>query len=222
MSDESSPLYGIDRDIFDKFIDLLMNKFRLVDEANYLLEHYDGISGANVAITNQRDVISHFITLLKSENPSREEQIKQLAGAEEHIRRAIVEIHTIRIDHISKAVFTLREKYIETVLPMKSHRMILKHMELTQINTRLKSISELRNSGRVAKRINDWNKDFEDGIKALCEAHAKLKLLEEEMQMHISSAQQIIIEQKNKNRYVIGVALAIVGIAISIALSKLI
>ncbi len=71
MSDQSSAtpnariIDTLDEEVIESFLRLLRDKYRLADTANFFLEHNENTSGISVAITNQRDVVSHFITALK-------------------------------------------------------------------------------------------------------------------------------------------------------------
>ena len=65
MSDQiPDKICGIERDIIERFLTLIQEKFHQVDEANYFLELNLGQSGINIAITNQRDVLTHLVTIL--------------------------------------------------------------------------------------------------------------------------------------------------------------
>ena len=49
-------ILGIDKEIIEKFLILVRDKFHLVDKANYFLESNTNISGSNIAMANQRDL----------------------------------------------------------------------------------------------------------------------------------------------------------------------
>jgi hypothetical protein len=71
--------------ILVRILELLRDKYPLADKANYFLER-QGYSGINTTITNQRDAISHLVTLLADHTLDHDGQLAQLHNAEEHLR----------------------------------------------------------------------------------------------------------------------------------------
>lgn len=201
---------GIDRDILERFLDLLRDKYHLADEANFFLEKNAHLSGINIAITNQRDVVSHLITLLTQENLSHDQQAAQLGNAEEHIRRAILEPYELTVNAASKNVLDLVKTYKKIVLPIRNEPGLTSGPDVTNIYARLREIDEHREQGRAAKRMNLWNSEWENGSKAFVDAFYKLKELEITLEKYIIRANQIRENRRNRLRWKFGIILAII------------
>jgi hypothetical protein len=182
---------GVERDIIEAFLVLVRDKYAAVDKANYFLEINVGSSGINVAITNQRDVISHLVTLLTRPDMSREQKLEQIGNAEEHLRRAVLESYEKGVAITAQNVLSLFAKYRETVLTLAPSPEISSRPNLGVINARLREIQNLREKGRAMKARNKWDCEWEQGVENFVVAFTKLKELEELLEDYISRAVQI-------------------------------
>lgn len=203
-------ILGVDKDVLLAFLELLKHKYRLADEANLFLEQNTKISGISVAITNQRDMISHLITLLTNDDLSRDEQMAQVAASEEHLRRAILEPYQLTVDKTWEGVEKLIEAYKQTVLPLRNEPILGSGPDLNNINSRVVSINEHHSRGRVAKGRNLWDEKWEEGPKAFADAFRELKELEILLEQYIIRANQIRENKKNNRRFILTVVLAVV------------
>lgn len=104
----------VNEEILEKFLALVRDRYPLADKANYFLETKEKQSGINIAITNQRDVLSHLVTLL-TPGLSVDGQTAQLYTAEEHLRRAILESYETalnrRLDKLSGVIPTIQKMW---------------------------------------------------------------------------------------------------------------
>lgn len=189
---------GVERDIIERFLTLVRDKYPRVDEANYFLELNLGTSGINVAISNQRDVLSHLVTLLTNSDLSREDKLAQIADAEEHLRRAIIESYeqavSLKLDQFIK----VKAEYETTVLLLKGNSPLLASApDLTSINARLRTITELREKGRATKARNRWDAEWENGVENLIAAFHHIEELLQTLGPHIVVAHQVRETKKN-------------------------
>lgn len=145
-------LYGVDKDVFDRFIDLFRDKYRIVDAATNFLENKAGVQSTNITITNQRDAVSHFSTLL-SGDMTVELQWSQLHSAEEHLRRAIAEPYEIGVTHKLNGILDMMEDYKESVLTLSHKPELRAAPSYDSVTSTLQKVSDLRTKGRKAKSI---------------------------------------------------------------------
>lgn len=203
-------ILGVDKNVLVAFLELLKHKYRLADEANLFLEQNTKISGISVAITNQRDVIGHLITLLTEAGLSRDEQMAQVATSEEHLRRAILESYQITVDTTWERVEKLIETYKQIVLPLQDNPILKSGPDLNNINSRLLNINKHRHRGRIAKGQNLWDEKWEEGPKAFIDAFKKLRELEIILEQYIIRATQIREDKENRRNWIRGYILAII------------
>jgi len=225
-NEQMERIRGVERDILEGFLALIQEKFPKAEEAAYFLESNVGASAINISIANLRDVVSHLGTVIRHPEWSREEKLAQLANAEEHTRRAIMDSYNKAAFITSEKVFELLEKYKSIVLPLKSGRnpTLSSAPELLSLKTRLKSVSELRTKARKAKGRNVWDQEWEAGVKALVVAFWELKDIEQVMEDYIGRATQIRDNKKTTLLtwwgIIATIATAILGIIVSILLAR--
>ena len=109
---------GVHVEVLGDFLKALKNCYPQADKANYFLEINEGESGIGIAITNQRDALSHFVTCLLSEEATAEEQRTQLTNAMEHLRRAALEPYERAVSARTEKVKALYERYKDEVLTL--------------------------------------------------------------------------------------------------------
>ena len=88
---------GIDINVIADFLVLYRDKYPIVNKASYFLEIQQGVSAINIAITNQRDAMSHLVSVLNHPEWTVEQQRQQIANAEEHLRRAAMEPYDVAL-----------------------------------------------------------------------------------------------------------------------------
>lgn len=161
----------LDPEVLEVFLRLLRDKYRLADTANFHLEHRENVSGISIAITNQRDVTSHFITILRTPGLTKEKQLEQISNAEEHLRRAIIEPYEQLVNARVSILLENLILYKEKVLPRATEPGFSSCPSLRQIENTVVAINKLRDSGRSRKSKNIWDADWEEGVKAFVEAY---------------------------------------------------
>jgi hypothetical protein len=165
-SESTDRILGIDRKIIESFLELIRDKYKIVDEANYFLESRTGASGVNIAIVNQRDFTSHLCTLLQKPELHPEQQAAQLSAAEEHLRRAIIESYQRSLNIKLVSISEILDQYKMSVIPKIGKNSDFKDApNYSAILNKLKTIRTLQTEGRNAKSINLWDKNWENGIK---------------------------------------------------------
>lgn len=157
--------------LLDEFLKLIKERYAMADEANFFLEQ-SGVSSINIAVTNQRDFISHFVSFLNTENI--EEKKAQINFAEEHLRRAIIEPYQIKLDLLKESI---ADNYI---LIKKQYG--LTDTENDPIVSDIKDIEVLYDKGRRSKSQNYWNDELKEGIKSFVLGFEKASLLNEKLE----------------------------------------
>jgi vacuolar-type H+-ATPase subunit E/Vma4 len=209
-------ILNVDQKLIEEFLVLIRDRFPTIDKANYYLER-TGVSGLNIAVTNQRDVITHLITVLSNHKLSPDEQRSQYHNAEEHVRRAIIEPYHKAVNEVQKKVITTLETYKSLVLPELGHAELNSAPNLVSINARLRKVAELTETGRNAKRLNVWNEQWDSGVQCLVEARDELEKLLTEMEQAIGRCSGINSRRKNVLRWIISVLLSLTGLAFGVA-----
>jgi hypothetical protein len=189
-------LFGVSPAVLYLFLILLRDRYPLVDKANFFLELEQGTSGINVAITNQRDALSHLVTLLTRTDLTADQQLSQLAHAEEHLRRATFEPYAIAIQIETKKLLTVRTAFQDEVLPLADDPRLSTAPDLTQVNAMLKEIRETLTMSRQSKARNTWDAGWEDGVASLVALFTKARQMHERLVGHIAVARLIREEQR--------------------------
>lgn len=222
MSGTNKKIAGVDADIIEQFLLLLKDKYALVDKANYFLES-QGVSGINIGMANQRDVLSHLCTILDRPELSHDEQIGQLASAEEHLRRAIIESYQKGCTKKLSDFMATYKQYETIVIPLKAQDVSLTSAPtIESLHVRLDEVQRLRSAGRAAKAQNKWDKEWETGVVSLIEAFNIVVEMQRDIEGYISRAQQIISSKNQKVWGHVGLWATIVMTFIGVILGYLI
>jgi hypothetical protein len=115
--DPLSHLTPDERDLVLRFLALIRDSYKKAEKAAYFLERRAGVLNT-CGMTNLRDVLSHLATLLDPATPARK-RADQLASAEEHLRRAIIEPYEIGLASLTEKFTQDYETYRKDVLPVK-------------------------------------------------------------------------------------------------------
>jgi len=173
-----------------RFLILIRDNYRKADKATFFMERRAGVMNP-CAVYNLRDVLSHFATFLDPETPT-EDRPDQLASAEEHLRRAIIEPYEIGLADLIKRLEPLYEKYKARFLPIKDrHTALSAAPNQVQVEAALGEINELVQKGKNAKSNNRWDPEWEAGVKGLPEAYEKLVSLHSEMESYWYKYEQL-------------------------------
>jgi hypothetical protein len=218
QQDPLGHLSSDERESFLRFLVLIRENYKKADKAAYFLERRAGVTNT-CAITNLRDVLSHMATLLDPATPP-SRRTEQIANAEEHLRRAILEPYEIGLGELTSKFLKVYEKYRERLLPVKE---VVDGFDSApnrvHVESRLAEIYELAETGKLAKGRNLWDDQWEEGVAALAEAYDKLSELHNEIDdwvlkhsQHSASGLQVLL-----GRW--GIVLCIVGIVVSAAVS---
>jgi len=179
--DPLSHLTSEERELVLRFLVLIRDNYKKADKAAYFLERRAGVVN-NCAMTNLRDVLSHLSTLLDPATPARKRR-DQLASAEEHLRRAIIEPYEIGLGTLTEKFTQDYEAYRRDVLPVKDTLDGFGTApNRTQVESRLQEVNGLALRGKQAKGRNMWDDDWEDGVAAFADAYDKLLALHSEVE----------------------------------------
>ncbi|MFA7062040.1 MAG: hypothetical protein WC156_14630 [Pedobacter sp.] len=196
--EEKRKIAGVDADIIERFLLLLKDKYALVDKANYFLES-QGVSGINIGMANQRDVLSHLCTILDRPELTYDEQVGQLASAEEHLRRAILESYQKGCTKKLSDFMDTYKQYETIVLPLKTQDVSLTSApSMESLHVRLEEVQKLRSAGRAAKAQNKWDNEWETGVVSLVEAFNIVVEMQRDIEGYIIRAQQILSSRHQK------------------------
>ena len=114
-------------------------------------------------MANLRDVPSHMATLLDPK-PPKEHRADQLANAEEHLRRAIIEPYEIALGALTEKFGPTYDGYREEVIPLRESTEGFRTAPTRiDIENRLQEIEELAERGKQAKGRNQWDAEWELG-----------------------------------------------------------
>ena len=194
---EKDLIAGVEKEIIEKFLEVIGEKYPLVDKANYFLERQVGVSGINIAIANQRDFLSHLCTVVTDENLDYQGRRDQLSAAEEHMRRAIIETYQKAVSRKLNKFEELFKKYKEKV-----YRYIESFPELSSapndqmVKAAIRKIEDLRIIGRKAKTQNTWNLKFNEGVEALITAFKEIIDIEAEIEKYLDKAERILAKKE--------------------------
>ncbi|HTS78571.1 MAG TPA: hypothetical protein VMG40_20340, partial [Bryobacteraceae bacterium] len=105
-----------EKEIFLRFLLLIRDNYRKADKAAHFLERRANIVNTS-SMANLRDVLSHMATLLDPRTPP-DRRRDQLASAEEHLRRAIIEPYEIGLGDLTQKWVPVYDSYRGTVLSL--------------------------------------------------------------------------------------------------------
>jgi hypothetical protein len=216
-------ILGVDRSLIEKFLLLVRENYKKADQASFFLEHHAGVNNI-IAVAHMRDVLSHLVTLLDPKTP-KDAKEQQLANAEEHLRRAILEPYETALAKLIIDFNSLYLKYKEYVLPLKDRYPTLKNApDHERIEAELQDIKALNQSGRSAKGKNLWDEAWEEGVDNFIDAYTKLSALHSEVTEYWDNYKQIGLDRKNSLLAIWGtiatIMTAILAIILTILLAK--
>jgi len=187
---------GVDQNLIEQFLLLIRDNYGAADKATFFLEQRTGIVNVQ-GIANVRDVLSHLVTLL---NPTTEpeKRVAQLANAEEHLRRAIIEPYEIAVNELLIKFNELYFRYKRDLLPIKDRHLTLQSApNAVSVDASLKKIAALYASGRSGKGKNIWSAEWEVGVKSFIDAYEALAALYAELEGHWNNYVQIRRDRKS-------------------------
>ena len=221
-----------ERELLMRFLVLIRDNYRKADKATFFMERRAGVMNP-CAIYNLRDVLSHFATFLDPKTPP-EDRPDQLASAEEHLRRAIIEPYEIGLASLIERLEPLYQNYKARLVPVKDRHIALSTApNQVQMDKALGEVNDLVQKGKNAKANNRWDAEWEAGVKALPEAYEMLASLHSEMeskwyifeQIERDSARDLERAKQNKKQTALtvwGIVATILVGALAIAVTYLI
>jgi hypothetical protein len=183
-------ILGLETEVLERFLQFLVKEYPIADKANYYLER-QRVSGINIAITNQRDMLSHLVTLLTDRELTLEEKIGQVANAEEHLRRSVVETYAKAVALETKTALDNLNDYKRLVIPHAKNPAFSTAPAISAILKDLEEIEKLRQVGRAAKSQNAWNEEWVKGLNSYSEAFEKARRLNDTLDTLIHIGRQI-------------------------------
>jgi hypothetical protein len=216
VDDPLKHLSADDYGLLATFLVLIRDNYRKADKASYFLERRAGVVNT-CSMTNLRDVLSHLATFLDPKTPAYK-RVAQLASAEEHLRRAILEPYEIGLATLTEKFTPDYNRYREELLPMKdSIDGFATAPNRVHVDSRLEEINGLALKGKQSKGRNMWDDEWEDGVSALAEAYDKLFALHAEIEewlfkhkQHRESQRQTQIGNRGMTLTVRGIVLTVV------------
>lgn len=177
---------GVDKSLVEKFLTLIVRTYPKADEAHLFLEERARVTNV-VGMSNLRDVLSHLVTLVEP-GLSDEHRVAQLATAEEHLRRAVIEPYQLAIDHVLRTRFdAIYEEYCSLVEPLRDEDPRLSAApSRDRIGKTLKRVRTLVEKGRKAKGRNLWDKKWEDGVSCFIEAYDILDTVMDQLTRYLN------------------------------------
>lgn len=216
---EEAKIMGVEHSIIEEFFRLVKDKYPLVDKANYFLELNLGVSGINVAITNQRDVLSHLCTIITDTTLTYQQKLDQISNADEHLRRAILESYEKAVSLVIDNINNLFNLFKLRVIPYKELYATLNSApDTVRVRAILRELSDMRTKGRDAKRRNKWDAEWEAGVEILLNAFNKAKELEVDLEKYLARADQIKTNKKQTFLSVWGIIATVLTFILGIAL----
>jgi hypothetical protein len=200
-----------DRALLFRFLGLIRDNYKKADKSAHFLERKAGVTNT-CGITNLRDVLSHFATLLDPHTPQAKRR-DQIANAEEHLRRAIIEPYEIGLASLTDKFKPTYETYREKVIPIRNTDGFRTAPGRSQIDGRLADIDESAEKGKSAKGKNLWDDDWEDGVAGLIDAFDQLTDLHNEIEDWIFKYRQDHQGHHSVRMHYIAI---VVGIVVSI------
>jgi hypothetical protein len=215
---------GIRQPQLERFLTMIRDGYPKAELATCFLEERAGINNVP-SMANVRDVLSHLATFLDP-NISEEERANQLAHAEEHFRRAIMEPYQIAIEDIASKVADLYDKYKKCVLPARiTHPSLRSAPNDLQINARLRDVRKHFDAGRLAKGRNRWDGPWEEGVKNFTLAFDELEDILQELERHCNTLDHSETAKKHTRLHLWGIIATVVagilGIVVAYLLYKL-
>jgi hypothetical protein len=193
-------ILGVERDILEKALLIFRDRYHLATQANLVLELYAGTSGINVSITNQRDAVTHLVSLLKADG-DRDAQVTQVGNLDEHLRRAVSEPYELAVNVLEDRLATVLQQYKEEVLSLEGYRAVLPGAPtLEELSTMTAAITRQRLEGRFAKTENVWSADYGEGIAKFIGALQALSDLRSRLEVYIAQARQLRTAQSSSRQ----------------------
>jgi hypothetical protein len=211
-ADPLNHLTAEDRSLLFRFLGLIRDNYKKADKAAHFLERKAGVTNT-CGITNLRDVLSHFATLLDPSTPQ-EKRRDQIGNAEEHLRRAIIEPYEIGLASLTEKFKPTYDTYREKVLPLRNTEGFRAAPDRAQVDGRLADIDESAEKGKSAKGKNLWDEEWEEGVSGLIDAFDRLADLHNEIEGWIFKHRQDHHGRHSIRMHYIAI---IVGVVVSIA-----
>lgn len=200
-------------ELFVRFLILVRDNYKKADKAAHFLERKADITNT-CSMANLRDVLSHMATLLDPATPS-ERRADQLASAEEHLRRAIIEPYEIALAAVNEKFRPAYEDYRKKLLPLREDTEGFRTAPSRRdIDNKLQEIDELAEKAKIAKGRNQWDEEWEQGIESLIEAYKRSADLHAEIEEWIFKANQHGIAQHHTILHRWGIAWTILALVI--------
>lgn len=207
-----------DRRIIREFLNLIKDKYPIVDKANFFLESKLDVSGSTIAMANQRDFLSHFCTFL-TEKLTERQKLDQVSAAEEHLRRAVIESYHNALSLKLVDVIKLYKRYTEEVVPYQTSYPGLDAIpDPKSIRAILRDIERLQIEARDAKSRNKWDDNWEEGIKTYVEGFLMAEQLGDSLEDYLLKASQLKIKKRRFFWFYTGIISIILNIALIVAL----
>jgi hypothetical protein len=195
---QPNPICGVERKPVESLLELIRDNYKKADAAHLFLEQRTG--EANVyGIVNLRDVLSHLAALLNPNTPDGK-RWEQLANAEEHLRRAIVEPYETAHNKLIVQFDDLYEQYKRDVLPVQERYAGLHGAPNSGcIEAQLEEVRGLTSNLRLAKAKGLWDPEWETGVTSFIEGYKKLADLRLLLEGYCFKQTQLAYDEQNQS-----------------------
>jgi hypothetical protein len=221
MEESKDLICGVDRQLIETLLILIRDNYNKADRATFFLEQRTGIINVQ-GIANLRDVLSHLVTLLKPDTPA-EKKAEQLANAEEHLRRAIIEPYETANNDLLIRFDELYFNYKRNLLPVKDRHLVLQSApNIISIEASLREFGELYTKGRSGKGKNIWTREWESGLTSFIDAFELLSALYIQLEGHWNNYEQIMRDRRSTWWAILSIAATIITFILGFIIAWLI
>lgn len=206
---------GVDRDLVESFLILIRENYKKGDMATFYLEQRSGVVNIQ-GLSNFRDVLSHLATMLDPNTPEEKKQ-EQLNNAEEHLRRAVVEPYEIAVNTLVTQFEETYQTYKEQVIPaLDTTPTLVTAPRISEIESRLRELSNLMSKGRTAKLQNLWNPEWEQAITSYISAYDKLHSLHTQLEEYVNKYGQLQRSRVSTKLHVLSLLIGVTGVVVAL------
>jgi hypothetical protein len=211
---------GVPQSSLERFLRLIRDGYPKAELATIFLEERAGITNVQ-SMANVRDALSHLATFLDPilDFDKRNEQV---ANAEEHFRRAIIEPYQIAVEDITAKVAELYEKYKEFLLPVKDrHPSLQGAPNEVQVNAKLREVQNAVQRAREAKGRNRWDEQWESGVQSYISAFDLLKEVHSDLETYWYRFEQSKTDKRHTLLHVWGIVATAIALVLGVVVSYL-
>jgi hypothetical protein len=211
---KAQKISGVDNEIVNKIIKMIQEKYPQFNLGTYFLATlgYDN----DIGFRNIRDMLTHINSAISKGLSFHDREI-QIAYAEEHLRRALVEPYEVGASEEFKKTRELYDKFVVLVSSVrKKDKHFLKAPAETQIIEQFHHIHLHMLKGREKKAANLWNSEWEQAIIEFMDATEEAQELNKKLEADIELLSNLNLNRQSRRYFLWGLIATIFGVVISI------